>query len=342
MKPFRINPSAQLALLVAMTAIAVGLALAPDTPSSGANFAASKSNPSNSFTAAQYFQSQTASGTYVGNATDNRNINTLSFQPNFVIIKATTNQGAVIRTSTMSGDATKALFGNTALVANRIQSLLANGFQVGTDNTVNQTGTTYQWFAGTTDPGTVSAGTYTGNGGASRAITGLGYSPEAVLMLSAGAQIPLMRLAPMTASFRFESGTGTAAAINSLDADGFTVGNSTSTNQNATAYHWIAFNDTAGLVDVSSYAGNGAASQSIAGLGFSPAMTLVRSGNTGTARAGVWRPTAITGAASAQFAAAANDANAITALGANGFTVGNNTNANANGTTYSYLALDAP
>ena len=331
----------RLTALAAFVVLLMLAALIPTLDSSDATFTATKSNPANSFAAASSFQAQVASGTYSGNNSDDRNITGLAFQPNLVIVKAATSRGALMRTSTMSGDVSKPLFGATALANDRIQSLLANGFQVGRNNTVNESGVTYQWFAAATDVDTLSVGSYTGNGAANRSITGLGHSPEAVMLLGAGAQMPVMRMQPMSSSFRFDSGSATTSAINSLDGNGFTVGNSASSNTNGTVYHWIGFSERPGALDVGSYAGNDAASRSITGLGFQPAVAIVRSGNAATARAGIWRTGATGGTGSYQFAAAPNDTNSITGLGADGFTVGANTNANATGTTYSHLALEA-
>ena len=78
-------------------------------------------------------QAQTVSGQYLGNAVDNRAILGAGFQPDVVIIKGDTGQPAVIRTATMTGDSTKEMDGSTALVPNEIQSLVSNGFTVGTD-----------------------------------------------------------------------------------------------------------------------------------------------------------------------------------------------------------------
>ena len=105
------------------------------TASSGASFTASKSNPGNSFTASSSFPGiRVASGSYTGTGVDNRAITGVGFQPDVVIVKSDDNSGvAEIRTSTMAGDNTKPMTGNTALTANLIQSLTSDGFTLGTD-----------------------------------------------------------------------------------------------------------------------------------------------------------------------------------------------------------------
>ena len=103
-------------------------------------------------------------GSYVGNAVDNRAINTVGFTPDLVIVKSRAAGLGVARTSTMAGDVSKSLGNAQALAANRIQSLTATGFTIGTQNTVNANGTTYSWVAFRTCAGTMSVGSYTGNG----------------------------------------------------------------------------------------------------------------------------------------------------------------------------------
>src|SRR3990172_10536098 len=86
-------------------------------------------------------EAQILSGTYVGDNALNRSItmnsapmpiSTAPFQPDVVIIKGNNAQEAVCRTSTMTGDNSKPLcVSASALVANRIKSLDANGFTVG-------------------------------------------------------------------------------------------------------------------------------------------------------------------------------------------------------------------
>ena len=90
---------------------------------------------------------QFASGSYTGNGVDNRVITPVGFQPDVVIIKGSGAQLAVMRTATMVGDASKELSAATALQANRIKSLDAGGFTVGTNAQVNGSGVTYYWVA---------------------------------------------------------------------------------------------------------------------------------------------------------------------------------------------------
>ena len=217
-----------------------------------------------------------ASGSYTGTGLDNRNI-AVAFQPDVVIIKGNNAQAAVARTSTMTGDFAKPVAGATALTANTIQALQTTGFQVGTDARVNTNAITYNWVAIRKAQGTMSVSSYTGNALASRSITGLGYSPEAVMVFGATAVTPALRVAGMTTGFAFDTGTGIANSITALGADGFTLGDSTSTNTNAVVYHYVSWNEVPGLTDTGSYTGTGVANRSVTGTGFTPTLALVRS-----------------------------------------------------------------
>ena len=66
----------------------------------------------------------------------------------------------------------------------RIQSLDPSGFTVGTIAQVNGGGITYHWVAWKAAPGEMTVGTYTGNGAGSQSITGLGFSPDIVFVIS--------------------------------------------------------------------------------------------------------------------------------------------------------------
>jgi hypothetical protein len=310
---------------------------------SDASFGAQTANPGNTFAASTSFPGiRVASGTYTGNGTDNRNITGAGFQPDAVIVKSSTAQEAVMRTSTMTGDATKQLAGSNTLQSNRIQALQSNGFQVGTDAEVNQGGgspPTYGWVAFKSFPGDMTLGTYTGNG-VSQSITGLGFSPDYVVLLGATNQEAVMRMAPMARTYEFEDDTGSTTAITALNGNGFSLGNDPEANQNGITYHYVAWNEDVDEMDTSSYTGNGAASRSITGVGFQPNYVIVRAFNTsGTAREAVHKATAVTDPFSGFFTATTPITTGITDLQSDGFQIGNNANVNNNTTPYAYVAF---
>jgi hypothetical protein len=330
----------RLAVAAALALVVVG---AWTTATSGASFTATKSNPSNSITAATAFPGiRVASGTYTGNNVDGRAITGVGFQPDVVMVKSDDNAGvAEIRTSTMTGDVTKPMTGTTALTANLIQSLDSNGFTIGgggaSANPVNKNGSTFHWVAFKSYTGHMALGSYTGNG-TSKSITGLGFSPEYAMVLPAANTAAVQRMSAMTRTFTFGADTGSTTGITSLDANGFSVGNSTSTNTNAATYHYIAWNQDVDEMKTTSYTGTGS-SQSVTGVGFQPAFVMVHANDTTTGRAGAMRSSAMSGTASQLFTATANESTGITALGSGNFTVGTSATVNNSATTYDYVAF---
>ena len=280
-----------------------------------------------------------ATGTYTGNGVDNRTITDPGFQPDVIVVKAETAQIGVMRTSSMTGDNAKALTGATALAANLVQSLTATGFTIGTDAKVNTNGTIYHWTAYKAGAGALKVGSYTGNGGASQAVTGAGFSPEYAAVLGANAQRASQRFTGMTRGFQFDADTGTTTRVTSLDADGFSVGNSAEVNTNAIVYHYIAFNDVGGAIDVGSYSGTGGDNRNITGVGFQPDNLMVRAGDTATARLGNARPAALAGDNSLRFSNLGKVTNNVQALQSDGFQVGTDGAVNANSATYHYIAF---
>jgi hypothetical protein len=322
--------------LALAAASALVVAVAWTTATSGASFTASTSNPGNTFATASSFPGiRVASGGYTGNGADNRAITGVGFQPSAVIVKSADNSGvAEMRTSTMTGDNTKPLSGGTALTADLIQSLDSDGFTIGTSNAVNRNTRSYTWVAFKSYPGHMSLGTYTGNG-TSQSVSGVGFSPEYVMMLPANNQRATQRMSGMTATYQFDADAGIATGITSLDSNGFSVGNNNKVNQSGVTYHYVAFDEDVDEMDTASYAGTGA-SQSITGVGFQPAYVITRASAN---REGAHRPSAVAGTGSQLFTATANESAGITALQSDGFQVGTSNTVNANGTTYNYVVF---
>lgn len=329
MSRLRIRHAAGLALVVLALAVPVAIAA----------FVATTANTGSSFQAASIFPGaiKMATGTYAGNGVDGRAI-AVGFQPDFVIVKSESAREGVARTSTMAGDATKPLGSSTALTANYIQSLTATGFTLGTNSRVNLAGDDYHWIAFKTNSQAMTVGSYTGNGAATRNITGLGFQPELVMVLGNSAQRAVLRATGMSRSFQWDDGTGVTTGVTAFGADGFTLGNSATVNTNGVGYHYVAFNDVANSIDVGSYAGNATDNRTIA-TGFQPEYALVRADDTGTARPGVHHPGSLAGDNTLEFSATATGTNRIQSLPATGFQVGTNADVNATTETYYYLAV---
>jgi hypothetical protein len=319
-------------------ALAVAL-LALGAVTAVAAFVATISNSGNSFQAAAIFPGaiKMASGTYLGNATDNRAI-TVGFQPDFVMVKDTGNSEGVARSSSMSGDLSKPMGLLTALQADNIQSLDANGFTVGTDNRVNRNNRTYHWVAFKTNSQAMKVGTYNGNG-TTQSITGLGFQPELVILMGNNAQRAAARYSGAARTYGFDASTGVTTGVTAFGADGFTVGAAAEANANGVAYHYVAFNDFANSISVGSYTGNNADDRAIATPNFQPEFAMVRADDTATGRAANWHPASLAGDNTLLFTAATGSNNRIQAFQATGFQVGTSTDVNANTVSYRYLAV---
>ena len=80
---------------------------------------------------------EVVTGQYTGNGADSRNILYIGFQPDIVVtVGSYAASNPPFRTSTMSGDISKSI-AFSSYASNRIQALLSDGFQIGTDADVN-------------------------------------------------------------------------------------------------------------------------------------------------------------------------------------------------------------
>ena len=142
--------------------------------------------------------------------------------------------------------------GSTALVPNEIQSLVSNGFTVGTDASVNSNTVSYHWIAFKAVSGKLVLGSYSGNGTAGHGITGLGFSPALVIVMDTVAQPPVFRTSANSASCDFNKNVcNTTTYITGLGADGFTVGTDSRVNSSAHTYYYAAWKQHTSLYPMS-------------------------------------------------------------------------------------------
>lgn len=191
-------------------------------------------------------QSYFRTGNYTGNGSDNRDFTdtTVNFVPNLAIIqKYVTGQTCVWRTSSMSGDITSQFTGATSS-ANIIQNLQSNGFQLGTDATVNTSAAEYVYILMKTFPGAMQIGTYTGTG-VSQSITGIGFKPDLVIVKNknttdAARMLTTDMVTDSQNSVFMDTTASDATGITSLDTDGFTVSTGASVNGSTNTIYWLA------------------------------------------------------------------------------------------------------
>jgi len=250
-------------------------------------------------TAQVHAQMKVLSGSYVGDGTDNRAITGLGFQPDVVIVKGDTNRDAYCRTSTMTGDNTKTLGTALGLQANLIQSLDSDGFTIGNHTGVGSGTVNYHWVAFRAAAGEMVVGSYTGNG-SSQDITTVGFQPDYVIVMAETTQLAVHRSSALPGTFTGKDGitsinTGTIATdrsyvfsghfsftggISALLSNGFRVGSNAKVNASSVKYHYIAWKEIPGAMDVGAYEGNGIDDRNITGVGFEPGWVIVKSNYT--------------------------------------------------------------
>jgi hypothetical protein len=86
-------------------------------------------------------------GSYVGDGVDNRVITGLGYRPEYVMVKRWSSTSGVHRPASLGTSASALRFSNNANLADSIQQIAADGFEVGRNSTVNSSGTTYYWTA---------------------------------------------------------------------------------------------------------------------------------------------------------------------------------------------------
>jgi hypothetical protein len=181
-------------------------------------------------------------GSYVGDGADNRSISGVGFQPVWVLTFADSKE-SFFRPAALPGDASYKIAGYTALT-NRIQALEADGFQIGSNGDVNQSGLTYHYIAWGASP-QVSAGSYTGDGSDNRSITGVGLPPAFAWVKRADSNQALYRPASLSGdrSLNFDALNPGSNRVQALEADGFQVGTASQVNTAGATYFYLALRD---------------------------------------------------------------------------------------------------
>ena len=243
-----------------------------------------------------------------------------------------------MRTSSMSGDNSKPMGANTVLTANLVQSLDADGFTIGNDARVNSMGNEFEWIAFKAGTGELKVDSYLGNGTDNRSVTGVGFQPDYVIVLSGAAEEPVHRSSAQTGdtTLYFNEKGPDNNHIQALQADGFQVGNNDRVNKNGVTYHYIAWKEVTGKTAVGTYAGNGTDDRNISGLGFEPEYVIIKQNNN---REAVHRPATVQEDNTLRFINQVRAADMIQALQTGGFQVGTSDRVNKTGENYFWAAF---
>jgi hypothetical protein len=181
-------------------------------------------------------------GSYVGDGSDDRSITGVGLEPVWVITLGD-GSDSVFRPGPIAGDNSYLMTGSSAQ-ADHIQTIEADGFQIGSSADVNGSGITFHYIAWAASP-QVSTGAYIGNHVDDRSIAGIGFQPLVAWVKRYATRTSVWRPASLSGDASLAWGATTAASdrIQALEADGFQVGNNQSVNSNNETYYYLALRD---------------------------------------------------------------------------------------------------
>lgn len=281
-------------------------------------------------------------GTYTGNGTGQA-ISGLGFAPDAVFIKGASTEVMYLQMVGMTAGTSISCDGAQTTSTTAVLSRDSDGFTLGTSLAVNTVTATYYWVAiKDSGDGDVKFGTYTGDAVDGRAVTGLGFTPDFVMVMgnAAGDNLYLKTTAMGADNSARFAGTATLQpqAIKALSSGQFTVGNDGGANGSGLPYLYIAFKATTDVVETGSYTGDGTDPRTITNVGaFSPDWVIVKKASS----EGVHKPDALAGDSTLYASGTAATTDRIQALNADGFAVGANAEVNtATGSpTYYWINL---
>ncbi len=187
----------------------------------------------------------------------------------------------------------------------------------------------------------VNSGRYTGNGAASRAITGAGFQPEIVIIKGDNTESAVIRTATMPAGTSKQLAQDQPMIVNRIlgfAADGFNIGNDADVNASGVEYAWVAFSSSPGDLKLGTYTGNGNILRNVTGSGFQPELVFVLGSNS---KRPVWRSSAMPWLLAMDFDDFDLRTSLINSFLADGFQVAWNDEVNQSGVVYHYIAWNA-
>jgi len=247
---------------------------------------------------------------WTGNGADDRNITGVGFQPDLVWLKERTNTSFHLLANSIIG-ATPHLFSNENLAeitdtTNRLQAFQSDGFQVGSDGTVNQNSETYvewNWLAGGTESSntdgsitsSVSANTtagfsivsWTGTEASATVGHGLGVTPDVMILKNRVDAVDwivyhsALDSSPEDYFLRLNEANAKGASSTTFDATAptstvFSVGNNSNTNGSSDGMIAYCFAEKKGYSKTGSYTGNGNSDGTFVYTGFKPAVIIAK------------------------------------------------------------------
>lgn len=187
-------------------------------------------------------------GNYTGNGAALQDVTGLGFQPELVFVLPANGSRPCWRNSAMPASQSMP-FDDVSLRTGLISGFAVDGFQVGSDTAVNQSGVVYHYLAWNSAPGTMSVGTYAGDGASTQDIAGLAFKPEWVLVKIGDNDLPAV-IKPRGLGGS-ESGfvtpqVFTTQGIQDVLGFGFRVGSDPAVNNDGHPYYYAAFDENPG------------------------------------------------------------------------------------------------
>lgn len=218
-----------------------------------------------------------AQGQFDGSGASFRSVSGIGFRPDVVIVVGENDEPAMLRSSTMGPSIAKPIGPADEVLTDRIISLDADGFTVGSDASVNASDLRYHWVALKGSPGLLHLGSYSGDGVDDRVID-VGFSPEYVIVMAENNDEAMQRFAGQAfdASLPFDNTDAKADRIQDFTPTGFQVGKHNTVNENGRPYHWVALAPSSLTHETGSYVGDGTSGRTIGGLAFGPEAVLVK------------------------------------------------------------------
>lgn len=286
-------------------------------------------------------------GYYTGTGVAGHTVSGLSFQPEYVLIKASNlvTQTTTFKTSAMPST-TSVSMGALADSATDDIVLRSDGFSLSTASSVNAANIVYNWVAfhgsDCSSAGSFCVGSYVGNGLGPQTISSVGFAADLVMIKQQNAAVHYRASAMPTGTTLFFTSTAnntTGDYIQAMTSTGFSVGSSD--NLNGLTYYFVAFKQSA-FMSQGSYTGNGSDDRTISGVGFTPSMAVVKNSTSATNnnRRAVFASLYHSGNTSSYFAdPSIDEPNLIQSFQSDGFEVGSAPNVNESGATLYWFAF---
>ena len=278
-------------------------------------------------------------GTYTGDGTDNRDIDT-GFSPSFLQVYSENN--SVWKTNDLSGDNAKEVNTLQDIQSNLIQSIDDTSFQVGSNANINENTTPFYWVGiKTNSPFHYNCNTRTGDGVDGRELN-IGFRPDFMSSIADGINNPSLFKTNTLPDGNTDSSVSMSNAEyqdnawETITDTGVVIGSNSSVNTNANTYYDVLWNGEDDFYKSGTYTGNGVDDRKINGNRFTPSFLMVAS-DVGVYGA-VWTTDMGTGTAYNTGPVASNN-DTIQDVFKDGFEIGTNAQVNTNAVRYDWIAL---